>query len=85
MKLNRREFNSLLLAGTSVAVTPAPLMGQTKSKVVVIGGGAGGGVDGMPWRIPYACEELANMCGPSTLSSSPAAGIVSRDDCLFGL
>ncbi len=42
MKLNRREFNSLLLAGTSVAVTPAPLMGQTKSKVVVIGGGAGG-------------------------------------------
>ena len=42
MKLSRRHFNSLLVAGTSVAVTPAPLLGQAKSKVVVIGGGAGG-------------------------------------------
>jgi len=42
MKINRRNFNSLLLAGTSVAVTPLPLLGQAKSKVVVIGGGAGG-------------------------------------------
>jgi len=42
MKLSRRHFNSLLVAGTSVAVTPTPLLGQAKSKVVVIGGGAGG-------------------------------------------
>ena len=42
MKLNRRQFNSLLLAGTSSVTAPLPVLGQAKSKVVVIGGGAGG-------------------------------------------
>ena len=42
MKINRRHFNSLLLAGTSVAIAPVPLTGQAKPKVVIIGGGAGG-------------------------------------------
>lgn len=40
--MNRRRFNTLLAAGAASAMVPLPLIGQTKPKVVIIGGGAGG-------------------------------------------
>jgi len=42
MKLSRRNFNTMLLAGTAATLAPIPLIGQAKPRVVVIGGGAGG-------------------------------------------
>jgi len=42
MKLSRRQFNALVLGGTAVAAAPLQLSGQSKPKVVIIGGGAGG-------------------------------------------
>lgn len=42
MSISRRQFNSLLLAGTSAITAPVSVTGQAKAKVVVIGGGAGG-------------------------------------------
>lgn len=40
--MNRRHFTALLGAGTSLLAMPAYLRAQTKPRVVVIGGGAGG-------------------------------------------
>lgn len=41
MKLNRRQFSKLVVAG-SASFASIPVIGQAKPKVVVIGGGAGG-------------------------------------------
>lgn len=42
VKLSRRRFGSILGLGTAALVVPNPLLGQSKPRVVVVGGGAGG-------------------------------------------
>ncbi len=41
-KLNRRQFNALLGAGAAALTMPSGIRAQSKPKVVVVGGGAGG-------------------------------------------
>lgn len=40
--VTRRQFNAMLCASTAAVLTPVPLLGRSKPKVVIIGGGAGG-------------------------------------------
>jgi len=42
MRINRRQFNTMLAASVAALSAPIPVIGQAKPKVVVIGGGAGG-------------------------------------------
>lgn len=40
--ISRRQFNAMLCVGSASALSPVALLGQSKRKVVIIGGGAGG-------------------------------------------
>lgn len=40
--ISRRQFNAMLCVGTVSQLSPVALLGQSKPKVVIIGGGAGG-------------------------------------------
>lgn len=40
--VSRRQFNTMLCAGSASLLSPVALLGQTRPKVVIIGGGAGG-------------------------------------------
>ncbi|MEE9320196.1 MAG: NAD(P)/FAD-dependent oxidoreductase [Granulosicoccus sp.] len=40
--ISRRQFNAMLCMGTVSLLSPVALLGQSKPKVVIIGGGAGG-------------------------------------------
>jgi len=40
--VSRRQFNTLLALGSATLMSPVALRGQSKPKVVIIGGGAGG-------------------------------------------
>jgi len=42
MSFNRRQFNALLATGLGAIAAPIPVIGQSKPRVVVVGGGAGG-------------------------------------------
>ena len=40
--ISRRRFNTMLSVGSASLLNPVALLGQSKPKVVIIGGGAGG-------------------------------------------
>lgn len=40
--ISRRQFNTMLFLGSASLLSPVALLGQSKPKVVIIGGGAGG-------------------------------------------
>lgn len=40
--ISRRQFNAMFCVAAASALHPVPLLGQSKQKVVIIGGGAGG-------------------------------------------
>ncbi len=40
--VSRRQFNAMLCMGSASVLSPVALLGQSKPKVVIIGGGAGG-------------------------------------------
>jgi len=65
--LSRRQFNTLLGLGTVSLLSPVAVLGQSKPKVVIIGGGAGGAT-----AARYLAKDSAGKLDITLIEDSPS-------------
>lgn len=64
--ISRRQFNAMLSVGSASLLSPAALLGQSRPKVVVIGGGAGGATVAR-----YLANDSKNQLDITLIEDSP--------------